>query len=324
MLRKRRIAESYVVNEITARTVSKEAYVESLIRSLRGDKLLKKETNGRQTLEPEKFRGRRKQVGEDLAYIKARYGIHVHPEMRRHLPPAEADIIRFEKLNLLEAAASLRTLRQELAKYPQEFLTFCHLRRLWLVKALYAQEPYLQAEACYAGKSYLEDRTVYLATSGEGRYALKGTLHHELFHLSDFEQIQRDLQTSRFRDLSLAMYQRIYDSQWEELNPQGEKAYSGPTDFAHSAQGQGHDLEGFVLAIGKIDPWEDRATIAGTLMADPKAAYEKAQQDKIVDAKLSRIMSFYKERSGGKMDERYFADLVVGKVTEGYWKQPSR
>jgi hypothetical protein len=55
-------------------------------------------------------------------------------------------------------------------------------------------------------------------------------------------------------------------------------------------------------------------------MVDPKAVYEKAQQDKIVDAKLKRIKAFYKKRSGGKMDESYFVDLVAGKVTEGYWK----
>ena len=283
--------------------------------------MVKKETKSHQILEPEKLRIIRKQVKEDLAYIKAHYG--VHPEMRRHLPTDEADITHLEKLNLLEAAASLRTLRQELGKYPQAFLTFCHLRQLRLVKALDAQEPYFQAEACLSGKIYHEDRTVYLATSGEGPYALKGTLHHELFHLSDIEQIQRNLQVGRFCDRQWApvIYQRIYDSEWEELNPQGEKAYIGPAVFVHSVHRQENALEGFVLAIGKMDPWEDRATIAGALMADPKAAYEKAQQDKIVDAKLKRIMTFYKERSKGKMDESYFADLIAGKVTEGYWKQ---
>ncbi|HZU01270.1 MAG TPA: hypothetical protein VFA10_16490 [Ktedonobacteraceae bacterium] len=151
-------------------------------------------------------------------------------------------------------------------------------------------------------------------------------MHHELFHLSDIEQIQRNLQVGRLCHprRTLVIYQRIYDSECEELNPQGEKAYIGSAVFAPSGQEQANDLEGFVLAIGKIDAWEDRATIAGALMADPKAAYEKAQQDKIVDAKLKRIMTFYKERSSGKMDESYFADLVAGKVTEGYWKQPSR
>jgi hypothetical protein len=241
--------------------------------------------------------------------------------MRRHLRTDKADVTYLEKLNLLEAAASLRTLRQELGKYPQAFLTFCHLRQLRLVKVLHAQEPYSQTEACFTGKIYHEDRTLYLATSGEGPYALKGTLHHELFHLSDIEQIQRDSQAGRFCNLQWApvIYRRIYDSEWAVLNPQGEEAYIGPAVFVDSVHEQENALEGFVLPIGKINPWEDRATIAGALMVDPKAAYEKAQQDRIVDAKLKRIKAFYKKRSRGKMDESYFADLVAGKVTEGYW-----
>ncbi len=244
--------------------------------------------------------------------------------MRRHTRADEAELTHLEKLDLLEAAASLPPLRHELAKYPHAFLTFCQLRRLRLVKTLQAREPSLQGFVCYAGRTFYQDRSIYLATSGQGLYSLQATLHHELFHLSDSTQLQRDLQdnTSRLahRRLAPAIYQAIYDWEWSQLNPQGEQAYVGEGYFTHLTQAEENDLPGFAFAAGTIDPWEDRATIAALLMAAPVAALSKAQHDPVFHAKLTRIKRFYQQRSSGQMDERYFADLDAGKVTEGYWK----
>ncbi len=279
----------------------------------------------RQQSESEKMLEVRKQLREDLQYLNSSYGIR--PEMRRRTKTDEADIIHIEKLNLLEAAEALRTVRRELAKYPQEYLQFCALERLRLVKTLQTQEKDLQGEALHTGRAYHEDRILYLATSGEGLYSLKGTLHHELFHLSDSAQIQRNIQMNIYhfstRRSAHLIYQRMYDHEWEKLNPQEKKAYVGQAYFTHPLKENEKDLEGFALPSGTIDPWEDRATIAGLLLTDPKATLEKAQRDTVFCAKLERIMAFYKERSRGKMDESYFTDLAAGKVIEGYWKKIS-
>ena len=279
----------------------------------------------RQRPESEKMLEVRKQLREDLQYLKSSYGIR--PEMRRRTKTDEADITHIEKLNLLQAAEALRTVRRELAKYPQEYLQFCALERLRLVKTLQTQEKDLQGEALYTGRAYHEDRILYLATSGEGLYSLQGTLHHELFHLSDSAQIQRNTQMNTYhfsnRRLAHLIYQRMYDHEWEKLNPQEEKAYVGQAYFTHPLRENEKDLEGFALPSGTIDPWEDRATIAGVLLTDPKTTFEKAQRDMVFRAKLERIMALYKERSRGKMDESYFTDLAAGKVIEGYWKKIS-
>jgi hypothetical protein len=69
----------------------------------------------------------RREAREDLASIKARHG--VYPEMRRHTQADEVEFTQLEKLKLEETAASLNIFRQELAKYPQAFLTFYGRRR---------------------------------------------------------------------------------------------------------------------------------------------------------------------------------------------------
>ncbi len=263
-----------------------------------------------------------KQVREHLFSFKAKYGIC--PEMRRQTKADEADIVHLEKLDLLEAAAALPRLRQALAKYPAAYVLFCELKRLRLVKTLQSCEPSVGV-VCYAGRVYYEDRSVYIATCGADLYSLEGALHHELFHLSDSAHIQRTMQANQSHlahlRLAPAMYQRRYDSQWEQLNPLKEKAYLGQAYWTSSLQGDEKDLEGFALAAGKRDPWEDRATTAGLLMTEPEVAFSKAERDEAFRLKLGRVMTFYKERSEGKMDERYFTDLAAGKVTEGYWKK---
>jgi hypothetical protein len=124
--------------------------------------------------------------------------------------------------------------------------------------------------------------------------------------------------------LAPAMYQRRYDSQWEQLNPLKEKAYLGQAYGTSSLQGDEKDLEDFALAARQRDPWEDRATTVGLLMTEPEVAFSKAEWGKVFRPKLDREMTFYKERSEGNMDEKYFTDLAAGKVTEGYWKETTR
>ncbi len=267
----------------------------------------------------------RKQIREDTRALQARYGIR--PDMRRHSRTDEAELAHVEKLNLLEARASLPTLRHELAKYPHAFLMFCQLRRLRLVKSLQTHVPSLQGSVCYAGRTFHQDRSIYLATSGQGLYSLQATVHHELFHLSDSAQLQREAQDNSSRPahrrLDPAMYQAMYDWEWAQLNPQGQQAYVGEDYVTYLTQAEENELPGFALAAGTIDPWEDRATIAGLLLAAPAAAGSKAQHDPIFHAKLTRIKRFYQQRSSGQMNERYFSDLDAGKVTEEYWKLPS-
>jgi hypothetical protein len=212
----------------------------------------------------------RKQIREDVRALQARYGLR--PDMRRQSQTDKAELTHLEKLNLLEAATSLPTLRHELAKYPLAFLTFCQLRRLRLVKSLQVQVASLQGSVCYVGSTFHQDRSIYLATSGQGLYSLQATVHHELFHLSDSAQLQRELQDNASRPahhhLDPAMYQAMYDWEWAQLNPQGQQVYVGEGYLTHLTQIEENELPGFTLAAGSIDPWEDRATIAGLLLAD--------------------------------------------------------
>lgn len=262
----------------------------------------------------------RRQIREAIQSLQARYGIRV--DMHRHTQSDAQDITHLEKLNLIQAVAALQTIHLEVAKYPPEYLQVCDLRRLRLVQTLQTHEPALPQAVDYVGRTYYEERTIYLATCGEGLYGLAGTLHHELFHLSDRAHLQSLLQTEKPQAShgSLALiYQAMYDQEWTQLNSQQEQAYVGLAALPSLLPTQEEDLPGFALAYGTINAWEDRATVAGFLLTAPQAALAKAQSDPVFCSKLTRIMLFYQQRSSGRMDPHYFRDLVVGNVSEGYW-----
>jgi hypothetical protein len=69
--------------------------------------------------DPHLLRQARAEVRGTISSLKASYGIRV--DMRGHNQTDAQDLTHLEKLTLVEAAASLRTVRQELAKYPQDF-----------------------------------------------------------------------------------------------------------------------------------------------------------------------------------------------------------
>lgn len=254
-----------------------------------------------------------RQVRTDLRFLRDMYGLRL--EMDRRTPADDSNIVPVEKLSLLEAIPAVRAVREEIAKYPPEYIENCDIKRLRLVKGISEKKETVLPGNEVIGIAVQDKQYVYLSYRDQDINVLRITVHHELFHRGDqhtYERAERSLvdNGNRHRQQLKVVF---FDRGWANLNPNGEWAYL--YDDYTLAPGESHYdvVKGFARRYGKMDEMEDRATIAEQMMMDPTQLLARAATDNVLQRKINRMYKIFSERSGGKMDQNYFLSLSNSK-----------
>lgn len=247
-----------------------------------------------------------RQLREDLRYIQGIYGIKV--SMHRIPEEGEGYAQSARKLKLQEAIPAVHALREEISKYSPEFINFCKIKQIRLFESpiLLKRESDSDEEENIGGFVDYNNRSIYFSMGFDGIPSLVENFHHEVFHMSDERYI-------------LGQPSDKLDKAWRDLNETDDKVYLRD-DYDRVVEDEGDfSYEGFAWVYGRKNEWEDRATMAELLMVKPGEAIDRAKQDHVLDNKLQKIMVLFHERSNGLMDNKYFSDLSLGNVKEGYW-----
>jgi hypothetical protein len=272
----------------------------------------------------------RRQLKGDLKYLKDRYGLRII--MGRLNSQDDPDIVSIKKLSLLEAVTAVRVLREEIIKYPPEYIRYSKVDTVRLVRDLVCQNKRHPKGESLDGLAVYEDHLVYFSTNNGDMLDFRDTIHHDLFHMSDDEASDLEQEASVISLLASIIFKSpplyllgkqilsfinfLREYNWASLNPKGKAAYIGD-DYQQLSE----PPDGFVSDYGTYDLYEDRSTVAALLMTDIKEALLSAENDDILQKKIIDIMGLFKIRSLGRMDSQYFNDLLQGKVREGYWEK---
>lgn len=268
-------------------------------------------------------RSKRYQLKDDLQYLRDEYGLSV--EMGRLNPSDHPNIAWIDKLVLPQAVRAVRVVREEVSKYPPEYLQFCGIKHFRLVRSfLKNRSGWPLGWAPYADGDY-----VYLGTNQNGNLPNKGTLHHEVFHISDYRGFDKRVSQSAENQTDKPVMEKLtmetYLASWLSLNPHGIEHYFMRNSKynaylrKHNIRDGATPIRGFARVYGLKDPWEDRATIAQLLMSQPKEAERRQRYDPMLRAKLNEVLTVLAERSEGRMSGKFLNDLMAGRVKEGYW-----
>ena len=259
-------------------------------------------------------------LNENLGYISETYGVHVDMGglTRRD---KKSGVAHLKTLRLDERVVATDSLREELGKYPPEYIKSLRPSRLRVVKEL---EDNVESLGGWA-----EDKggRLYLSTE-DGDDFFKGVIHHELYHLADTRWIPKEYSLPIAGVIFSSPKESAFNAAWRTLNPgPGRSRYSrGAHNMAtiRDAKNSHDKKQGFVSYYGASTEFEDRATVAEKLMMDPIGLMEQAEHDKVLERKMETIKALYKRRSIGKMDENYFVDLAGEAVQEGYWTKATK
>lgn len=228
--------------------------------------------------------------------------------------------LELEMVAPIEALFAIRIIRQEMTKYPREYVDYCGIKKIKIVRNLkYKDEKGLNLTY---GDLDWDNRTIYISFGLLDYVAgsLPLTMHHELFHGGDKQQ--QELSSMLFSPpISGVFYHpNQFMEDWMKINPKGKGAYFRGNEskmtkfFALIRPGIG-----FINYFARASAFEDRAYVADLLMTKPLKAINYSVWDPVFLKKVEKIKEAYRHRSDGKMGEQYFDDLIAGKVKEGYW-----
>lgn len=242
---------------------------------------------------------------EELRFLRNFYGIKVRvgkPTKRDF-----SDISEMGKLTLGEAVAAVSIVKEEISKYPQEYLDFCRVKQIRLGRSLkYALQGLPQTLSVgglhSAGNIYIP------ATDHQH---LRTTIHHEMFHCADDSDIKKSAKTVLVGGMIAQIKVDLMRITWSRLNKPQTPPYIGTVAYFHLPIEERDKLStnGFAKGYGRANPAEDRATIAETLMTNPKVLKDQIQKDPILRLKVRRVIRLFVNRSAGKMHAQYFSAL---------------
>lgn len=243
----------------------------------------------------------------ETRFIQDRYGIKVK---LGHRDAQDDQDIETEKANPVAAAECAILLREELAKYPHQYIKYCGVRRIRLVSSLKMPRGGDQMDACDGAVS--PSGSIYVVHYPYNLPNVRGTIHHELSHFSG-----RLAQRHHF--LLLAPIIRLLWNQNNPVKPYLGDSYGNLSPNEKVAMG----TEGFATPYGRLNYGEDRATVAEALMSDTTFFYNRGKIDPALGQKIKLTMFDYWLKSGGLMNREYFNDLAKGAVDESYWDNKS-
>lgn len=236
------------------------------------------------------------QLKDNLEFLRDTYGIRV--KLGRGTT-GDLGTVTFKRWTAPSIALQdAIILRRELIKYPPEFIKFCGITRLRFVQNLSLEDHEYWEGSKGVGGLASPSGPVYIASYGED------TIHHEIFHRADQQSGELNKKKQR---------------KWKKLN-RFSNPYLYRTYWDMSWQDRSKlSIDGFARGYGRVDVWEDRATIAELLMSDLQKLEKRTEEDEVLANKVKRVAIDLSHWSGGRMSEQYFEDLRAGKVQEGYW-----
>lgn len=238
------------------------------------------------------------QLKDNLAFLRDTYGIRVKLSRGTTGDLETATFKRWTAPSIALQDAVI--LRRELVKYPPEFIKFCGITRLRFVQNLSLEDHEYWEGSKDVGGLASPSGSVYIASYGED------TIHHEIFHRADQQSGElNEKQQRKWKKLNRLSNPYLYRAYWN-------MSWQDRTKLP---------IDGFARGYGRVDVWEDRATVAELLMSDLKKLEQKAEEDEVLANKVKRVVIDLHRWSGGRMNKQYFEDLKAGKVQEGYWQQ---
>ncbi len=232
---------------------------------------------------------------ERLRFLEEEYGLvfYTHPGLIHQFltikgPPALAR----------EIVGTIGVIRQEVLKYPRSYFRENGSTQVTLLENV---SDYGQG---YSGLFARYDPTSFIATkdySTVGPERIASIFHHEKYHSADWND-------QGYKE----------NEAWEAIH----NCECSP--FARSSS-QPH--ESFSSSYGKLNPMEDRAVMAQNMMVASAHRNMLETLSLLADTNAQRIMfekyRFMKDQywrfSKGKMDERYWQDLLQERVDERYF-----
>lgn len=234
------------------------------------------------------------ELASDLDFIRSYYGLEIYTDISSLLRVfgREAQTISDE-----EIARSVGLIRQGLSVYPPEYFRRNAITGITLVAHLRSFGRELDGEAVYL------DRDV-IVNVARSRWLFLLTLYHELFHRTDFGSA-----------LSPKVGEFVRTSQrWDGL-------------FQAQMNTMRDDWMEWYFEYGLGESIEDRAVHGAFLLIPSLHARlllrcaDEADLLRliVIKEKIRQVKQLYLEWSDGKMNDRYWEDLLAGNVTEGYF-----
>jgi hypothetical protein len=235
----------------------------------------------------------------DIHYLRLVYGLKIDSKPKLD---DESDEVRFEGLGLFAAQFAASSLRWGLAKYPPSYIRDSGSRTIRLVDNLRVRSASDDKVFEHVGGCVTNpNRNMYispasLAYDPWGRH-IHRTFDHELEHNWEKQE---------------SAYEPHSYTKWVRYMPEGAASYLGRRyEGMSEAEKAAIDATGFAIPYGRLNYYEDRATVAELLMSTPKKA--ASMQDATLAMKVAQTKDDFAYRSRGLMSKAYFADLARGK-----------
>ena len=246
-------------------------------------------------------------VQKAIEEIKKSYGIEI-------TVGEPAGLFTFaENPSLEELKEVLLMLVEELFKYPPKYFDGVDKKvlRINIAKNFSTGRFSFLHTTPFSGLAYSDKDIMLLDVDniGNSKDFIRQTIHHELFHL--YDEGSADAERNSF---------------WREISSRGP--CSGYFDLSysdyHSKRGKLSGSPCFVSLYGQNDPREERAALAGIIMAPNahKAFLDRIRElrnsekegdfeaAKILLMKLKLIKQYYYNWSDGEMDEEYWENIL--------------
>lgn len=238
------------------------------------------------------------QLKDNLPLLRDAYGIRIR--LGRGLT-GDLETVTFKRWTTPSIALEdVSILRRELAKYPPEFIRFCGITQFRFVQNLSLEDHEYWEGSKDVGGLASSRGPVYIASYGEN------TIHHEIFHRADQQSGElNDKKQRKWKKLNRLSNPYLYRAYWDMSEEDQSKL----------------PVSGFARRYGRVDIWEDRATVAELIMSNLGKLEQRTEEDEVLANKTKRITIDLYRWSGGRMNEQYFEDLKAGKVQEGYWQK---
>lgn len=243
-----------------------------------------------------------KSIALDLRFLREVYGITI--SALDHVDD-DPEYIKIYGLYQADMWMSLQVLRQEIVKYPPDFIR-AYIKKARLASWLSKPHPTNENRQIDIGGLANPSGYICLGQDYRDESFTRQTTHHEIEHSATLAEEWVD--------------DKEEVDKWLSYNPRklgyiGDRYWDIP-----ESQRRIFKTKGFASLYGRKDVLEDRATVAEILMANPEEAYKRGENDSELKSKVEHLKGDYARRTNGKMGERYFDDLASGRVREDYWR----
>lgn len=243
-----------------------------------------------------------KSIASDLRFLNVVYGINISALDQTEVDP---EGVKISGLYRGELWVALQVLRQEIIKYPPDFIERL-IKQARLVSWLTTQHPSDKNKRIRVGGLVTHGGYTYFGQYFSDEPFTRQIVHHEVEHRADMDE-------NWINDYGEDV------KRWQGYNPRRYYIGNRYWDLSTPQRARFH-TDGFARLYGRIDLLEDRATVAEMLMTDPEEAYKRGGKDEVLRLKVNHLKADYARRTGGRMGEQYFEDLAAGRVNEDYWR----